>query len=102
MIYTRRWSDWARPDHDIPGRYKHISITGGDERIMVCAQTYCMIVKGMPMSRGTTGAMVVRPIRPSCNAVLYLLMVVGWTSAEGREKSQYRAKVLGGGRDIQR
>jgi hypothetical protein len=34
--------------------------------------------------------------------VLYLLIVVGCTSAEGRLKSQYREKVLGGGRDIQR
>ncbi len=42
------------------------------------------------------------PIRPSCRAVLTLLIVVGRTSAEGSEKSQYREKVLGGGRDIQR
>lgn len=37
---------------------------------------------------GTTGATVVSPIRPSCSAVLYLLMSVGRTSAEGSEKSQ--------------
>lgn len=50
----------------------------------------------------TTGAAVVRPMRPTCRKVLYLLMVVGWTSAEGSEKSQYREKVFGGGSEIQR
>ena len=45
---------------------------------------------------------MVAPISASCKNVLYLLIVVGRTSAEGREKSQYRIKVLGGGRDIQR
>jgi len=34
------------------------------------------------------GMPVVAPINASCKAVLYLLIVVGWTSAEGREKSQ--------------
>lgn len=34
--------------------------------------------------------------------VLYLLMVVGRTSAEGKEKSQYLVSVLGGGKEIQR
>lgn len=29
-------------------------------------------------------------------------MVVGFTSADGREKSQYRAIVFGGGREIHR
>lgn len=42
------------------------------------------------------------PTRPTWNKVLYLLIVVGCTSAEGREKSQYRAKVFGGGREIHR
>jgi hypothetical protein len=51
---------------------------------------------------GITGARVVMPTSPSCSAVLYLLMVVGRTSAEGSEKSQYREKVLGGGSEIQR
>ncbi len=59
-----------------------------------------MTVRDVAKSRGTTGAKVVNPIKPSCSAVLYLLMVVGRTSAEGREKSQYREKVLGGGSDI--
>lgn len=54
------------------------------------------------MSSGTTGAAVVMPINASCRKVLYLLMVVGRTSAEGSEKSQYRVKVLGGGSEIQR
>lgn len=51
---------------------------------------------------GIMGADVVKPTRASWRKVLYLLMVVGWTSAEGNEKSQYRAKVLGGGNEIQR
>ena len=51
-------------------------------------KTHCMIVNGVPRSAGTRGAMVVRPTSPSCSAVLYLLMVVGCTSAEGSEKSQ--------------
>jgi hypothetical protein len=49
-----------------------------------------------------TGAAVVSPMRPTCKKVLYLLIVVGCTSADGREKSQYREKVFGGGREIQR
>lgn len=59
-----------------------------------------MTVRDVAKSKGTTGASVVRPINPSCSAVLYLLIVVGRTSAEGSEKSQYREKVFGGGRDI--
>ena len=47
-----------------------------------------MTVRGMDKSIGITGAAVVSPIRASCKNVLYLLMVVGCTSAEGREKSQ--------------
>lgn len=54
------------------------------------------------ISIDTNGIAVVAPIKPNCRAVLYLLIVVGRTSAEGREKSQYREKVFGGGRDIQR
>ena len=49
---------------------------------------YCIAVNDVAMSIGTTGAMVVRPISASCKNVLYLLMVVGCTSADGREKSQ--------------
>ncbi len=72
------------------------------KRGMAKTQTHCMMVNGVPRSAGTRGAMVVRPTSPSCSAVLYLLMVVGCTSAEGSEKSQYRAKVLGGGSETQR
>lgn len=56
--------------------------------MLIRQQTYCMTVNDVVKSTLTTGAMVVRPIRPSCKAVLYLLMVVGLTSADGREKSQ--------------
>lgn len=48
------------------------------------------------------GAAVVTPTSASCKKVLYLLIVVGRTSADGSEKSQYRANVFGGGRDIHR
>lgn len=41
-----------------------------------------------PISIVMRGAAVVRPISPSWNTVLYLLMVVGRTSADGKEKSQ--------------
>lgn len=50
--------------------------------------TYCSILSGDAMSTGSTGAAAVSPTRASCSAVLYLLMVVGLTSAEGSEKSQ--------------
>lgn len=40
------------------------------------------------MSAATSGAAVVMPTRASWRNVLYLLMVVGRTSADGREKSQ--------------
>lgn len=53
-------------------------------------------------STATTGATMVAPMRPSCRNVLYLLIVVGRTSAEGSEKSQYLVNVLGGGSEIQR
>lgn len=66
------------------------------------SSTHCIRVKDVVRSTATTGATVVSPSRPSCRAVLYLLMVVGRTSAEGREKSQYLAKVFGGGSEIHR
>lgn len=50
--------------------------------------TYCMIDNVVVISAATSGAAVVTPIKPSCRTVLYLLIVVGRTSAEGREKSQ--------------
>lgn len=46
------------------------------------------------------GAAVVMPTSASCRKVLYLLMVVGRTSADGSEKSQYLLNVFGGGSDI--
>lgn len=64
--------------------------------------TYCRPVKAIATSIVSSGETVVAPIRASCKNVLYLLIVVGRTSAEGREKSQYRIKVLGAGREIQR
>lgn len=47
-----------------------------------------MMVSEGPMSQVISGAAVVSPIRPTCKNVLYLLIVVGWTSADGSEKSQ--------------
>jgi hypothetical protein len=49
-----------------------------------------------------SGLTVVTPINSNCSAVLYLLICVGLTSALGIPKSQYRAKVLGGGREMYR
>lgn len=74
----------------------HSKVSNSQTRI----QTYCIIVKGWLISKGSTGAIVVTPISAICKNVLYLLMVVGCTSAEGSEKSQYRVKVFGGGSDI--
>jgi hypothetical protein len=65
-------------------------------------KTYCIVVMAALTSTVIKGIAVVAPINANCKAVLYLLIVVGWTSAEGSEKSQYRAKVFGGGRDIHR
>jgi hypothetical protein len=61
-----------------------------------------MAVIAVVTSAVINGIAVVAPINASCSAVLYLLMVVGCTSADGKEKSQYRVNVLGGGREIQR
>lgn len=46
------------------------------------------------MSNGNKGPTVVVPTRTSCKKVLYFEIVVGWTEAEGIEKSQYRLKVF--------
>jgi hypothetical protein len=43
---------------------------------------------------------IVHPTNPNCSAVFTLLIPVGCTSALGRLKSQYRAKVLGLGREM--
>lgn len=50
--------------------------------------TYCITVRGVPPRAGTTGAVVVMPISANWRNVLYLLIVVGCTSADGKEKSQ--------------
>lgn len=62
--------------------------------------THCKAARAVLASTGTRGFTIVAPIKPSCRNVLYLLMVVGRTSADGREKSQYRMNVLGGGREM--
>lgn len=61
-----------------------------------------MAAIALPTSTVNNGIAVVAPISANCNAVLYLLIVVGWTSADGSEKSQYRVKVFGGGSEIHR
>lgn len=45
-------------------------------------------VGGERVLASITGKASVEPMRTSCKKVLYLEMVVGWTSADGREKSQ--------------
>ena len=45
----------------------------------------------------TTGIARVDPIKINCRNVLYLDTVVGCTSADGNEKSQYRVNVFGAG-----
>lgn len=65
--------------------------------------THCKPISAGPTSIPvTSGATTVDPIRASWRKVLYLLIVVGRTSAEGRLKSQYLVKVFGGGSDIHR
>jgi hypothetical protein len=51
---------------------------------------------------GTTGSAIALPTKTSCRAVLIFEISVGLTSAEGSEKSQYRAMVFGSGSEIQR
>ena len=50
--------------------------------------TYCMTVRADDRSVLKRGAAVVTPTSASCKKVLYLLIVVGRTSADGSEKSQ--------------
>jgi hypothetical protein len=64
--------------------------------------THCIACIAVLTSTASNGMAVVAPIKASCKAVLYLLIVVGCTSAEGSEKSQYLENVLGGGSDIHR
>lgn len=65
-------------------------------------ETYCKIVSVCAKSTLKIGAAVVRPTKANWRKVLYLLIVVGRTSADGSEKSQYRENVLGGGNETQR
>lgn len=51
-------------------------------------KTHCSTSNPCPISHGKTGENVVRPTSTSCKKVLYFERVVGWTEAEGREKSQ--------------
>lgn len=46
-----------------------------------------------------TGTAVAAPSKRSCRNVLNFEIPVGCTSALGREKSQYRVKLFGGGND---
>jgi len=50
----------------------------------------------------TTGRARVAPMRRICRKVLYLDTVVGWTWADGNEKSQYLPNVFGAGSDAYR
>jgi len=52
------------------------------------AETYCIADSGSDKSTVASGAAVVRPTKASWRKVLYLLIWVGRTSAEGSEKSQ--------------
>ena len=52
------------------------------------AKTYCIADSGSDKSRVASGAAVVRPTKASWRKVLYLLIRVGRTSADGSEKSQ--------------
>lgn len=58
--------------------------------------------QALTTASGTTGRAIALPTSTSCKAVLIFETSVGFTSAEGSEKSQYRAIVLGGGSEIQR
>ncbi|KMU89312.1 hypothetical protein CIHG_06985 [Coccidioides immitis H538.4] len=52
------------------------------------------------MASGITGIAIAPPISNSCKAVFTFEIRVGLTTADGREKSQYRAMVFGGGSEI--
>lgn len=58
--------------------------------------------QALTTASGTTGRAIALPTRTNCSAVLIFEISVGFTSADGSEKSQYRAIVFGGGREIQR
>ena len=62
------------------------------------AMSWLVIAPGSMLSV-TTGNTKVEPIKINCRKVLYLDTVVGCTSAEGMEKSQYRMNVFGVGKE---
>lgn len=88
-----------RPTLHVGWSSKKVDVESSYERTR---ETHCITAKGVPSITGTKGAIVVKPMSASWRNVLYLLMVVGRTSAEGKEKSQYLVSVLGGGKEIQR
>jgi hypothetical protein len=51
-------------------------------------KTHCRTSNPGPISNGRTGENVVNPTRTNWRKVLYFESWVGWTEAEGREKSQ--------------
>ncbi len=95
-IYITRTTPYSRYSHQISYQESAVCVK------KISRNTYCMAVITMLTSTVSKGIAVVAPIKASCKAVLYLLIVVGCTSAEGSEKSQYLEKVLGGGSDIHR
>lgn len=74
-----------RNSHHVP---KHTRSAHGTPLTSQTGETYCRIDSADDISTGTTGAAVASPTSVSWSAVLYLLIVVGVTSAEGSEKSQ--------------
>jgi hypothetical protein len=56
--------------------------------------TYCKPVSKVVSGKPRTGEVSDAPMSNNWRAVLTLLMLVGRTSADGIEKSQYRTKVF--------
>jgi len=96
-IYITRTTPYSRRCHQIACEWLAFSSPRTE-----LSNTYCMACIVAFTSMFSNGNAVVDPIRASCKAVLYLLIVVGCTSADGSEKSQYLVNVLGGGSDIHR
>jgi hypothetical protein len=97
-VYVTRATPDSRRSHQITYKQSAVSV----ERKWGIMNTHCMAFITILTSTVSKGIAVVAPIRASCKAVLYLLMVVGCTSADGSEKSQYLENVLGGGNEIHR
>jgi hypothetical protein len=96
-IYVTRATPYGRCSHQVA--YALSAFFSQQEAF---TNTHCMAFITVLTSTVTNGMAVVAPIKANCRAVLYLLIVVGCTSAEGSEKSQYLENVLGGGNDIHR